>query len=61
MNVYLHICIFFSQYSIYIINVFACRDYPPDGRKYAKNGTKVCSFFTTNYHWQKAVYQGKAP
>ena len=46
---------FFSQYTY--INVFARRNVDsPNGRKYAKNGTKVCSFFTTNDDRQKAVY-----
>jgi hypothetical protein len=55
MNVYLHVCIFFSQYTY--INVFACRYLDtPNRRKYATDGKKVCSFFTT-----RAVHQGKAP
>jgi hypothetical protein len=44
-----------------IYNVFACRDYPPDGRKYAKTGEKDGSVFTTNNDWQKALHKGKAP
>lgn len=44
----MNICTYVYFFRNIIYNVFARRDYPPNGRKYAKIGTKVCSFFTTN-------------